>query len=343
MTAFGGSSDRLADFEEYEALVRARIEHVVPVREPVALIAQIERSGGTLVSQLFDGHEECHAHPHELGIGPPRDAHAWPALDISAPPREWFRLLREKRAEKHFLRGGFKKWTGAEAPRLPFLFLPRLQKRIFEQCVSERGVTRERDIFDCYFTSYFNAWLNNQNLYSTPKKVITAFVPRLNMFPEQVERFFAAYPDGFLISLVRDPGAWYASEQMKRDARKRDLDGSLARWRASTLATFDARERYGSRVLILTYEQIVLETEATMQRVAVHLDISMTPTLLSPTFNGQPSRANSRAPVEQAGVLPERALAYRKTLDVATISRIEALAGELYERAVAAAGASRET
>ena len=45
---------------------------------------------------------------------------------------------------------------------------------------SPAGTRSERDVLDCYFTSYFNAWLDNHNLYSGPKKVVTGFVPQLN-------------------------------------------------------------------------------------------------------------------------------------------------------------------
>ena len=60
-------------------------------------------------------------------------------------------------------------------------------------------------MLDAYFTSYFNAWLDNQNLYTGPKRVVTGFTPRLAMDEGSVERFFAAYPDGTLVSIVRDP------------------------------------------------------------------------------------------------------------------------------------------
>ena len=36
-----------------------------------------------------------------------------------------------------------------------------------------------------------------------------------------------------------------------------DVDGALALWNASTDATIAAAERYGERVLVLTYEQLV--------------------------------------------------------------------------------------
>src|SRR3954451_12778543 len=95
--------ERLDESEEYELFCRARLAHLVGVREPLVLVSQIQRSGGTLLSQLFDGHPECHAHPHEVAIGFPKSQH-WPVLDLGAPD-EWFEQLYEKYTQKHFRRG----------------------------------------------------------------------------------------------------------------------------------------------------------------------------------------------------------------------------------------------
>jgi len=89
--------EELGEAEEYAALVHQRLEHVVPVTEPLVLCSQVQRSGGTLLSQLFDGHPECHAHPHEIKIGWPREAN-WPPLDLDRP-EEWFERLFEKKAD----------------------------------------------------------------------------------------------------------------------------------------------------------------------------------------------------------------------------------------------------
>jgi sulfotransferase family protein len=326
--------------DEYQELVRVRLEHLVEVREPLVLVSQIHRSGGTLLSQLFDGHPECHAHPHELTIGYPTSRH-WPSIDLGKP-RSWFEILFEVAAARHFAEGYRKP---AERPAddgadvFPFLFLPGLQKRIFDVCVDARRIERERDVLDCYFTSYFNAWIDNQNLFSGPKKVVTAFAPRLHMKPANLERFFAAYPDGFLVSIVRDPRAWYASARNQKDSHA-DVDEALRRWRLSAEATLGAVERYRERVVVLTYEQLVLEAEQTMRRLAERVGISMSPRLLEPTFNGCPIRANSSVAVGRHGILTERAAAYRKALDADTIAKVEQAAGDLYERAHTLARAS---
>jgi hypothetical protein len=42
------------------------------INSPLILITQIQRSGGTLLSQLFDGHDEIYAYPNELTIWEPK-------------------------------------------------------------------------------------------------------------------------------------------------------------------------------------------------------------------------------------------------------------------------------
>ena len=170
--------EQLGEHEEYAELCRARLEHLVAVREPLVLVSQIQRAGGSLLGQLLDGHPECHAHPHELKIGYPRE-HNWPPLDL-ARPETWFDVLYEKRSLKNFV-GGYHKSAKRRHPydTFPFIFLSRLQQVIFEAQVEEHRPSTEREVLDTYFTSYFNAWLDNHNLYAGPKRIVTGFTPRL--------------------------------------------------------------------------------------------------------------------------------------------------------------------
>jgi sulfotransferase family protein len=327
--------EQLSVLEEYETLCRVRLEHRVEVREPLVLVSQIQRSGGTLISQLFDGHPECHAHPHELKIGYPRERF-WPPIDL-ARADTWFEILFENRSARNFRRGYRKSLKGRQDEVFPFLFLPRLQKAIFDACVEARQPTTERGVLDCYFTSYFSAWLDNQNLYTGPKRVVTGFTPRMAMQPGNLEKLFAAYPDGVLVTSVRDPLAWFRSASSYAPEHFGEVEEAIGLWRQSADAALDALERYGDRVVLLTYEQLVLDPEATMRLVAERIGISMSPVLLEPTFNGRPIQANSSDRVERHGILTDRVSAYRDSLDADTIDRIASLAGDRYERAAAAA------
>jgi hypothetical protein len=141
-----------------------------------------------------------------------------------------------------------------------------------------------------------------------------------------VEKFFAAYPDGTLISLVREPLSWHASARQLW-SKLRDVEQSLTVWRRSAEAAIAARAKFGQRVLLLTYEKLVLEPESTMAKVAERLGIDMSPILLAPTFNARPIRANSSERVATHGIVREPA----------TAARVTELGADLYERAQALA------
>ncbi len=315
--------EELGEAEEYAALVHQRLEHVVPVTEPLVLCSQVQRSGGTLLSQLFDGHPECHAHPHEIKIGWPREAN-WPPLDLDRPD-EWFERLFEKKALTHFVEGYQKRGAKLEGKTypsydvFPFLFLPRLQKAIFD--ARSAAATSERGVLDAYFTSYFNAWLDNQNLYTGPKKLVTGFTPRLAIDPANRDKFFAAYPDGTLVAIVREPQSWYRSAVKYSERRFPDAETAIGLWRESTEAALD------ERVVLVTYERMVGNTQEVMTRLAERIGITFSPVLLEPTFNGRSIRANSAEEVSQYGILGTRD-------QPPPDPEVAELAGDLYERAV---------
>ena len=331
MRLFRPKDEAPEETREYEELCKARLDHLVPVLQPLVLCSQIHRSGGTLVSQLFDGHPECHAHPHELAIGYPR-SRIWPQLDLGKPG-PWFEILHEKYADKHF-RLGYRKpaqrSSDTDPELFPFLLPPHLQRRIFDAAAA--GSTTERAVLDAYFTSYFNAWLDNHNLYTGPKRAVTAFAPRMNSKPASIEALFRVYPDGHLVSLVREPRAWYNSARSQK-ASNAEVDDAIYRWRLSAEATIDAAGKYGDRVIVLTYEDLVGDTEGVMRHVADRIGLTWSDVLLEPTFNGRPIRANSSDRVQQHGVLRDRTTAYREALDPETIARVDELAGDLYEQA----------
>ncbi|MCS6975620.1 MAG: sulfotransferase [Gemmatales bacterium] len=320
--------------EEYSHLVKIRREKRVEINQPLVLISQIQRSGGTLMSQLFDAHPQCHAHPYELFIGYPKKM-IWPVLDLQAGPREWFKTLFEKPVLRSFYEGYTKYGKGIEEDLeiFPFIFLPSLQKAIFEDCISARTIASQRDIFDCYMTSYFNAWLDNQNLYGKDKRIITAFVPRMGMDEANLERFFGTYPDGKLLCIIRDPKSWWVSARKHKPEVYGDLETAVGLWRESTQAILSARIRYGNRVLPLRFEELVTTTEATMRRVASFVGIDFHPSLLTPTFNGLPIKADSSYKVPGYGVIKDPVERHRHLLSTAECERITALTGDLYTEA----------
>ena len=329
-------SAKLGLGHDLERALRPRRENVVPVDQPLALVCQAQRSGGTLLARLFDGHLQCHADPHELLIGYPKP-HTWPELGFDEVPETWFAKLNEGYLSTLFKKGRRAVPTKAPGEKskssYPFLLPPSFQRLIFLQEIERRSpITSERQILDAYMTSLFNAWLDNQNLRGPEKRWVVAFSPR-RAWGDGREKLFELYPDGRLISILRDPLSWFTSAQ-GRDPEA-DPEPLLEQWKRSAQEMIDAKGRYPDLVFILRFDELVLETEKTMRSLARFLEIDFDPVLTTPTFNGYPVGANSSYEVRTTGVVSDPVERYKEILSDEQRERIGGECRELHEEALA--------
>ena len=285
------------------------------------LVSQIERSGGTLLSRLFDGHPECHAHPRELEIGYPNQKRHWPPIDLDRP-ESWFEMLHEAHLGKYRRKGYWSSKRAAE--RIPFLFSMQLQRTIFDTCVATRNMRSERDVLDCYFTSYFNAWLDNHNLYTGPKKVVTGFVPRLSLEPRR-GRAILRRLSGRDAHHHRD-GIPAAGTLSFRATPRRATTTSRVRWgcgvgrpRSPSRRTSDAPSASSSSCTRPSCATPRPRCDAS----PIESGSPCPPRSSSPPSTVGRSRPTRASKVTGQGVLPERAEAWRESLDQATTTRIE--------------------
>jgi hypothetical protein len=289
---------------ELERLLEQVVAYLVPVDQPLVLISQIQRSGGTLVSQLLDGHRELHVHPAELQIGFPKKTE-WPVLDLEASPKEHLATLQEKSHARLFDEGYRKRMREHEQyddELFPFFQPPSLVASLFRELVP-RAPGTSREVLDAYFTAYFNAWLDNRHLRDGPKRWIAAFTPRL-AWGESRGRLIDDYPDGRLIQILRDPSDWYVSARAHHP-RYADCEQAIGEWRTGVLELIAAARERPEQTLVLAFEDIVAATEPSMELVADWLGIEFTPQTLLPTFNELPIRADSSFAVSSSGVLPD--------------------------------------
>ncbi len=300
-------------------------EYISPVTSPIALISQVQRSGGSLLSQLFDGHPELHAHPHELKIGYPKK-YMWPKIDLNEHPQRWLEMLFEDKVIEHS-KGGYKKERKQDEV-FPFIFMPSVQRKVFLRYLSSVDSITWRDVFDAYMTSYFGAWINNQNRYGQ-KKYVTAFTPRLAIIEDNMESFFEVYPDGRLLSIVRDPKNWYPSAARHRSDVYGAIRKSIDLWKTSTKAALRNKEKYGERVCIVRFEDLVSKTESVMSYMADFLGINFDNILLVPTFNKCPIRANTSFNAEQHGIVASTLSRY-KMLSEEELKIIEKMTEDIY-------------
>ena len=325
----------VASADDLKRALRPRRENAVPVREPLVLICQAQRSGGTLLARLFDAHPQCHAHPHELMIGYPKP-HTWPDLAAGEDPDIWFGKLRERYLSTLFTKGrravplkaSGEKSSGA----YPFIMPPSFQRLLFLDEVGRQSPSSEREILDCYMTSLFNAWLDNQNLRAVDKRWVVAFSPR-RAWGDGLDRFESIYPDGRLISILRDPLSWFTS------ARGRDQpapeDALIDVWKRSAREMLEAGRRLGDRFHAVRFDKLVLDTPGVMRRLAAWLGIDHDERLLTPTFNGYPVGPNSSFETSATGVISAPVKRYRKLLTDEQQERIREECDELYQEALA--------
>jgi hypothetical protein len=165
--------------------------------------------------------------------------------------------------------------------------------------------------------------------------VLTAFVPRLAGQRTSVARFRADYPDGRLISLVRDPGAWLASRVARRP--KAAIADQLAAWVRSAEATRELVREGGPWVLGVLFDDLVGRPEKAMRRIAAFAGIDFDARLLEPTYLGVPVAPNSSFHVRAAGIRADIARR-RHALGPEVDALLEVRAAPLYAELVALIG-----
>jgi FkbM family methyltransferase len=324
--------------ERYAEFLQLCRDRQVTIDKPLTMISQAPRSGGTLLRNLLDGHPELHVHPYELHVGYP-NKNAWPTLPLDRPPEIWWSRLREDSLERlsHTgVRQNRTKVRGSDVPTrkkiYPLELIPAVQRQLFLDAIAScEHVTGDREILDAYLSSLFGAWINNRNL-SGDKRWTVAFAPRL-AWGAGLDAFFSAYPDGRLISILRDPWSWYASANARQPDMPPEGQRLIALWQQSARETMRARQEYGDLVRVVRFDDLLRSTKPTMQSLAEFLGVDWRPSLLKPTFNGWPMGANSSHSYSTSGLITDPLTRYRSLLSEDELAAISEGCGELYEQA----------
>ena len=311
------------------------------VNKPLVLVSQIQRSGGSLIAQLFDAHPQCLAHPFEIHIGFPQKWQ-WPVFQINqhaideAQIKIWFGQLFEKKLMVFIQQGYAKPGSNAFAAeeKFEFDFSIDIQWQQFLRTLQNQLKTttslNSRNILDAYFDSFFKAWRNHQP--TGKERIITGFTPRINMYEKSTRLFFNDYDDGKLISIIRDPLSWYASSH-KHNIHHQDIEFALNEWLHSTQSIIQAFNEFGeTKVLPISYQQLLNSPQTTMEKIAHFSGIDYSDCLLTPSFLGQPVKPNSSFQINSRGINRDMLL-HHQCLNAAQIKQINALTQSMRHRA----------
>jgi hypothetical protein len=308
---------------------------LIRVDQPLFLISQAQRSGGTLLLRLLDGHPECHVAPFQL-----RGVDQAAKRPPQTPEEAWALLHDPKLVERYHT--GFrqrKRDVLSDEETHPFELAPELQREIYDTCTRDVREPTPRALFDCYFTSYFSAWLDYANREPQTKRWLVGFEPGVSRSLGRRRALERVYPDGRVISIVRDPWSWYASAR-RWEPQWRDRELAVEHWWRVAMGTVKWRgerrrgegEKRERAVRVITFDDLLTQTERTMRGIAAWLGIEFRPELLRPTFNGRPIRANTSFSDVATGVSSRPLERAREELGPDDVAYIEERCGALYRR-----------
>ena len=307
---------------------------------PLVLIAQIHRSGGTLLARLFDGHPEILAFPQELiWRGDEKDPkYSWPDIDPSAegPLRLAKRLVERilTEASTYNLFGYEKASSTRQDQHLPFQWSHWAYVETFLDAWQAKPPRNRRECLDIFMTAYFSAFLDWRGSRE-PKKIITALKTRANFirsYPEN-EAFFDDYPDGLMISTCRHPADWCASATHAGE-KYASTDEAMAVWRESAEGALQLKARHPNHVVLVSFEGLITDPAKAMRWLADRIGLTWNTILTVPTFNGMLVASNSS--FNSAVGIDASVLQRRDTLATRVREQIEADNLPLYQRFIAA-------
>jgi hypothetical protein len=87
------------------------------------------------------------------------------------------------------------------------------------------------------------------------------------------DHVFRAFPDARVVQMVRDPRDRYASVRYRNGRQLSRVGPATGRWLRSARAATRGCKRYPGRYLIVRYEDVVRDPEATMRRVCAFVDL----------------------------------------------------------------------
>jgi Sulfotransferase family len=151
---------------------------------------------------------------------------------------------------------------------------------------------------------------------------------------------FEAYPGARILHMIRDPRDRYASSYARWRVRRGGVGAGTAEWLSSArLASRNVR-RYPDRYLIVPYETLATEPDASLARICVFIDEPFVREMLS--MSGAPefrASGNSSYGKRTAGVISTGSIGrFRDVLSSRQIAFIQFLAG----REMAAFGYERD-
>tara|TARA_B100000963_G_C22596029_1_gene657877 strand:+ start:591 stop:1871 length:1281 start_codon:yes stop_codon:yes gene_type:complete len=327
-------------------------------------IAGINRSGGSLLARLFDGHPKIASYPMEVTYpfcdnsfkflekltGTPTHI---PDFRIGIDPIKYFNIEKEKIFYK----------LGKETSSKYGIRKNYLEKAFYEKNIKTnfdyekyreklllytKNCQNNQELYEAKHKAYFESWDEGKN-FNNPNYVVSH--DSNGLFLNDFEKYFREFTDSVIFIPIRDCLGYIAAEKTriarryfgsKRFARPvppnflvkkfsfYDLDSLIITWNISLSRIKLLKEKFknNNRLIIYRLEKLTSNTEEAMKFFSEKIDIEYDQILTKPTIKGENWLGNSQQGIN-SGVNQNPNAYYKKVLRSDEINKILKKTGEI--------------
>ncbi len=293
-------------------------------------IAGINRSGGSLLARLFDGHKDFVSYPMEVGFKFDNTSYGFldkitgtptyiPNFSEKINPVEYFDAEKEiisyrwgkETSGKFGVRKNYiEKAFYEKSVKTDFNYENYLDK-LKKYCIGSKS---NQELFEAKHKAYFESW-DNGAYFNDPKYVVTH--DSNGLFLSDFNKYFDEFKNSFILVPIRDCIGYVAAEKTRIARRffgsKRfakplppnflikqfntyDLNSIINTWLISISRIKLLQETTISKNNLITYrfENLVEQPSNSMRILSKKLDVNYEENLLSPTLCGKKWLGNSQ-------------------------------------------------
>ena len=290
------------------------------------LINSQQRSGGSLLARMFDGHFNLCVFPHEMRFSQAKDK--LPPLD-KFQTENFETVLKMLNTEGNFRGTKLFSKQQYESHEITFdydKFLFQFRQLWQKDGLESRSMGRA---FLAEAEAFFRV-VNGGRLWREENEIryFVGHCARSWLIP--AEKIFKEFPDSFILQPIRDPRALVASKkQVSSNVEQKSPDVielHINQWIDSVVQGLKSALRFPDRYCVIKYEDLVAEPEATMKNLSEFLGLPYNKVLSEPHYLGSSWRGNSAFGPTQ-GVDKTRTSSWREKLSEIEVRTIEKIAG----------------
>tara|TARA_B100001059_G_scaffold236772_1_gene290130 strand:- start:3035 stop:4318 length:1284 start_codon:yes stop_codon:yes gene_type:complete len=288
---------------------------------------QVCRSGGNLLSRLFDGNKKIATYPSEVGfklnknllknndkiIGAPTFL---PKFDKNIDPVDFFELEKDyqnfKYAENSYIHIGVRKnyleKSYYEKKINTDFDFDKYFKNIRKYC---NGASNNQELYYFKHKAYFHSW-DNGIYWNDPNHIVTQ--DSNGLFLTNYDRFFSDFIGSIVFVPIRNCLGYVASEKIRIAKRylgarrfakpsppnfiikkfnEYDLKWLVNTWRVSLDKVKILQEKYRENVFVLPLENLTENTQKVMDDIFLKLNTTVEEINYEPTIGGKTWLGNS--------------------------------------------------